>query len=132
MNPVNNADGSDFGVSHDHLPIGTIPLLATASSPEYAHAVNKFVGEANRIYSDFLHSEDGINFCGQVGGKGRLKYSRCVLRGNLKLLYEIFLAAENCCAIYARLTRVLRGNLMILFEFVCFLFGWKKNPSLPS
>ena len=55
----------DFGVSNDHLPVGTIPIFAT-SSPEYTHAVIKFITEANKVYHDFLNSEDGHGFCGQV------------------------------------------------------------------
>ena len=57
--------GVDFGVSNDHLPVGTIPIFAT-SSPDYTHAVIKFITEANRVYHDFLDSDDGRGFCGQV------------------------------------------------------------------
>ncbi len=54
------------GVSSDHLPVGTIPLFATASAPAYAEAISKFTLEANRIFADFLRSEEGRGFCGQV------------------------------------------------------------------
>lgn len=53
-------------MSHDHLPVGTIPLFATASSPEYSSHLAKFVSECNRVYHDFLQSEEGSGFCGQV------------------------------------------------------------------
>ena len=56
---------ADLGVSNDHLPVGTIPIFATASSSFYADAVSKFSVEANKIYSDFLRSEEGRGFCGQ-------------------------------------------------------------------
>jgi hypothetical protein len=64
VNPRHNGD--PCGVSNDHLPVGTIPLFATVSSPGYADAVSKFTVEANRIYADFLRSDDGRGFCGQV------------------------------------------------------------------
>ena len=57
---------TDLGVSNDHLPVGAIPIFATASSSFYADAVSKFSIEANRIYSDFLRSEEGKGFCGQI------------------------------------------------------------------
>ena len=63
MNPLGS--NMDFGVSNDHLPVGTIPIFAT-SSPEYTHAVIKFITEANKVYHAFLNSEDGQGFCGQV------------------------------------------------------------------
>ena len=59
------ANESDFVVSNDRLPIGTIPIFAT-SSPEYHTSVNKMVSTANEVFADFLHSEEGLNFCGQV------------------------------------------------------------------
>lgn len=46
--------------------MGTIALFATSSPAEYALAVGKFVSEANRIYQEFLNSEEGRGFCGQV------------------------------------------------------------------
>ncbi|XP_059092969.1 protein retinal degeneration B-like isoform X1 [Tigriopus californicus] len=63
---VNPVSDTSFGVSHDHLPVGTIPLFATASSPEYSGHLAKFVLECNRVYHDFLQSEEGAGFCGQV------------------------------------------------------------------
>ena len=56
---------TDPGVSNDRLPIGTIPLFAT-SSPEYFHSINKMIQSANKVFNDFLLSEDGQGFCGQV------------------------------------------------------------------
>ena len=55
----------DFGITHDHLPVGTIALFSTASS-EYAYSLNKFISEANKTYSEFLESDEGRNFCGQI------------------------------------------------------------------
>jgi len=63
VNPGDSA--TDPGVSNDRLPIGTIPLFAT-SSPDYVHSINKMIQSANKVYNDFLHSEDGLGFCGQV------------------------------------------------------------------
>jgi len=53
------------GVSNDRLPIGTIPLFATAS-PGYQESVNQVITGANKIYQEFLSSEDGYGFSGQV------------------------------------------------------------------
>ena len=56
------------GVSNDQIPVGTIPLFACAATADsdYAKALNKFVLEANKIYSDFLSSEEGSGFYGQI------------------------------------------------------------------
>ena len=63
---LNNVGKSeDFVVSNDRLPIGTIPILST-SSPEYQASVTKMVTCANEIFADFLKSEEGLGFCGQV------------------------------------------------------------------
>ena len=55
----------DFVVSNDRLPIGTIPIFAT-SSPDYHTSVNKVANSANQVFADFLNSEEGQGFCGQV------------------------------------------------------------------
>lgn len=55
----------DFVVSNDRLPIGTIPIFAT-SSPDYNTSVIKMVHSANQVFADFLNSEEGLGFCGQV------------------------------------------------------------------
>ena len=59
----NTAD--NFGVSNDRLPVGTIPLFAT-SSPEYEANLNKVIASANHVYHDFLRSDEGYGFCGQI------------------------------------------------------------------
>ena len=56
---------ANFGVSNDRLPVGTIPLFAT-SSPEYETSVNKVIAAANQVYYDFVRSEEGYGFCGQI------------------------------------------------------------------
>ena len=56
-------------MSNDRLPIGTIPLFAS-SSPDYVNSLNTVVQSANKVYCDFLQSEDGIGFCGQVSVVG--------------------------------------------------------------
>ncbi|KAH9515200.1 hypothetical protein Btru_019493 [Bulinus truncatus] len=47
------------------VPLGAVPVLATASS-EYQEQVNVMVTAANKVYHDFLKSEDGIGFSGQI------------------------------------------------------------------
>ena len=59
------SDADNLGVSNDHLPVGTIPLFAT-SSPEYETNLNKVILSANQVYQDFLNSDEGLGFCGQI------------------------------------------------------------------
>ncbi|KAB0792480.1 hypothetical protein PPYR_14439 [Photinus pyralis] len=52
-------------VTHDSIPIGAIPLLAS-STPDYQEAVTRTVNGANMVYQEFLKSEEGSGFTGQV------------------------------------------------------------------
>ncbi|CAL7947665.1 unnamed protein product [Xylocopa violacea] len=52
-------------VTHDTIPIGAIPLLAS-STPEYQDAVSKVIAGANQVYHDFMKSEEGRGFMGQI------------------------------------------------------------------
>lgn len=56
-------------VTHDTIPIGAIPLLAS-STPEYQEAVSKVVNGANQVYQEFVRSEEGRGFAGQVSFVG--------------------------------------------------------------
>lgn len=47
------------------VPIGAIPLLTTCA-PDFQDAINKTTVTANAIYADFLKSEEGKGFSGQV------------------------------------------------------------------
>lgn len=55
------------GVFHtfDAIPIGSLPLFAI-SSHEYHETVSKVISTTNHIYGEFLKSDDGLGFCGQV------------------------------------------------------------------
>lgn len=81
-----------FGVSNDHLPVSAIPIFALSSSTEYSIALNEFTNTANKVmvishalclitfgvrkvvstlsgdqvFNDFVTSEEGHNFMGQV------------------------------------------------------------------
>ncbi|XP_043676418.1 protein retinal degeneration B isoform X1 [Vespula pensylvanica] len=52
-------------VTNDTIPIGAIPLLASASS-DYEEAVSRVVTNANQIYQGFIKSEEGKGFSGQI------------------------------------------------------------------
>ncbi|XP_076386695.1 retinal degeneration B isoform X2 [Megachile rotundata] len=52
-------------VTHDTIPIGAIPLLAS-STPEYQDAVTKVIVGANQVYHEFIKSEEGRGFTGQI------------------------------------------------------------------
>lgn len=47
------------------VPIGAIPLLTTCS-PDFQDAINKTVASANIVYNEFLKTEEGKGFSGQV------------------------------------------------------------------
>lgn len=52
-------------LTNDLIPIGAIPLIAS-SSPDYAESVTRTINAANAVYNDFMKSEDGKGFNGQV------------------------------------------------------------------
>lgn len=47
------------------VPIGAIPLLTTCS-PDFQDAISKAVTSANTVYTEFLKSEEGKGFNGQI------------------------------------------------------------------
>ncbi|XP_022102141.1 membrane-associated phosphatidylinositol transfer protein 1-like isoform X2 [Acanthaster planci] len=49
----------------EFIPLGALPILAT-SSPDYPDLVLATISNMNKVYSDFIHSEDGHGFDGQV------------------------------------------------------------------
>jgi len=57
--------GDSPQMTHESVPIGAIPLIST-SQMEYADAVVKTVSAANQVYHDFLKSEEGQGFNGQI------------------------------------------------------------------
>nr|XP_033321722.1 protein retinal degeneration B isoform X3 [Megalopta genalis] len=52
-------------VTNDTIPIGAIPLLAS-STPEYQDAVSRVIAGANQVYNEFVRSEEGRGFTGQI------------------------------------------------------------------
>ncbi|XP_055861562.1 protein retinal degeneration B-like isoform X1 [Biomphalaria glabrata] len=64
---VNTAGSMESNLARNQnlVPLGAIPVLATASA-EYQDQVNAMVTSANKVYHDFLKSEDGIGFSGQI------------------------------------------------------------------
>lgn len=52
-------------ITHDLIPIGAIPILAT-TSPDYNESVSRTITGANAVYQEFLKSEEGRGFTGQV------------------------------------------------------------------
>ncbi|XP_072443748.1 membrane-associated phosphatidylinositol transfer protein 2 isoform X2 [Chiloscyllium punctatum] len=60
-----NYDESCLSNSQDHIPLAALPLLAT-SSPHYQEAVATVIFRANQVYSDFIKSQEGVSFSGQV------------------------------------------------------------------
>ncbi|KZC13276.1 Protein retinal degeneration B [Dufourea novaeangliae] len=52
-------------VTHDTIPIGAIPLLAS-STTEYQDAVSRIITGANQVYNEFIRSEEGRGFTGQI------------------------------------------------------------------
>jgi len=52
-------------VTHDSIPIGAIPIFAS-STPEYQDAVSRVISGANTVYQEFVKSEEGRGFNGQI------------------------------------------------------------------
>jgi len=51
---------------HENLPFSTLPLLALADPHNHRTRLANFVRECNRVYHDFLASNEGHSFQGQV------------------------------------------------------------------
>ncbi|KAK6475557.1 membrane-associated phosphatidylinositol transfer protein 3-like [Huso huso] len=64
LNPY-SYDESCLSSSVDHIPLAALPLLAI-SSPQYQEAVATVITRANQVYHDFLKSQEGAGFSGQV------------------------------------------------------------------
>lgn len=47
------------------FPISAVPLMVT-SSPNYDEMVATMIGNTNRVYNDFIRSEEGQGFNGEV------------------------------------------------------------------
>lgn len=59
----NSVDGPLW--TQEFVPLGAIALFAS-SNQEYHECVNKFVSKANLVYQEFLISDEGKGFNGQV------------------------------------------------------------------
>ncbi|XP_050292895.1 protein retinal degeneration B isoform X2 [Anthonomus grandis grandis] len=52
-------------ITHDSIPIGAIPILSTGNA-EYQDHVSRTITAANAVYQDFIKSDEGQGFTGQV------------------------------------------------------------------
>ncbi|KAF4523499.1 hypothetical protein B566_EDAN004570, partial [Ephemera danica] len=52
-------------ITHDSIPIGAIPMFAT-STPEYRDAITRVISSVNSAYQEFIRSDEGHGFNGQV------------------------------------------------------------------
>lgn len=66
LSPYGHDEGC-LSSSQDHIPLAALPLLAT-SSPQYQEAVATVIQRANLAYGDFIKSQEGVTFNGQVSG----------------------------------------------------------------
>ncbi|KAM6155994.1 membrane-associated phosphatidylinositol transfer protein 2 isoform 2-T2 [Rhynchocyon petersi] len=64
LSPYSHDEGC-LSSSQDHIPLAALPLLAT-SSPQYQEAVATVIQRANIAYGDFIKSQEGVTFSGQV------------------------------------------------------------------
>ena len=66
INPYSN-EASDSGghIYNEYFPISAVPLMTT-QSPEYQDSLVTVANRANKVYRDFLLSDDGNGFNGQV------------------------------------------------------------------
>ncbi|XP_012586444.1 PREDICTED: membrane-associated phosphatidylinositol transfer protein 2 isoform X2 [Condylura cristata] len=64
LSPYSHDEGC-LSSSQDHIPLAALPLLAT-SSPQYQEAIATVIQRANVAYGDFIKSQEGMTFNGQV------------------------------------------------------------------
>ncbi|XP_039327494.1 membrane-associated phosphatidylinositol transfer protein 2 isoform X6 [Saimiri boliviensis] len=64
LSPYSHDEGC-LSSSQDHIPLAALPLLAT-SSPQYQEVVATVIQRANLAYGDFIKSQEGMTFNGQV------------------------------------------------------------------
>ncbi|EHH21296.1 hypothetical protein EGK_04317 [Macaca mulatta] len=64
LSPYSHDEGC-LSSSQDHIPLAALPPLAT-SSPQYQEAVATVIQRANLAYGDFIKSQEGMTFNGQV------------------------------------------------------------------
>ncbi|XP_053443887.1 membrane-associated phosphatidylinositol transfer protein 2 isoform X3 [Nycticebus coucang] len=64
LSPYSHDEGC-LSNSQDHIPLAALPLLAT-SSPQYQEVVATVIQRANLAYGDFIKSQEGVTFNGQV------------------------------------------------------------------
>lgn len=71
---LNNDDDMGRGESssasvfalHENLPFNTLPLLMLANQAKYREKVARFIQDCNKVYNEFLNSNEGAQFEGQV------------------------------------------------------------------
>ncbi|XP_070572390.1 membrane-associated phosphatidylinositol transfer protein 2-like isoform X2 [Ptychodera flava] len=49
----------------DFLPLGALPVMAT-TNPEYVDIISTVINRANSVFNEFMRSEEGLGFNGQV------------------------------------------------------------------
>ncbi|XP_064434327.1 membrane-associated phosphatidylinositol transfer protein 2 isoform X7 [Mirounga angustirostris] len=64
LSPYSHDEGC-LSSSQDHIPLAALPLLAT-SSPQYQEAIAMVIQRTNLAYGDFIKSQEGMTFNGQV------------------------------------------------------------------
>lgn len=64
LSPYSHDEGC-LSSNQDHIPLAALPLLAT-SAPQYQDAVATVIQRANLAYGDFIKSQEGTSFSGQV------------------------------------------------------------------
>ncbi|XP_049625146.1 membrane-associated phosphatidylinositol transfer protein 2 isoform X3 [Suncus etruscus] len=64
LSPYSHDEGC-LSSNQDHIPLAALPLLAT-SAPQYQDAVATVIQRANLAYGDFIKSQEGTAFSGQV------------------------------------------------------------------
>nr|XP_055177945.1 membrane-associated phosphatidylinositol transfer protein 2 isoform X4 [Nyctereutes procyonoides] len=64
LSPYSHDEGC-LSSSQDHIPLAALPLLAT-SSPQYQEAIATVIQRANLAYGDFIKSQEGMTFSGQI------------------------------------------------------------------
>ena len=62
---LNETSAAVFAL-HENVQFSTLPLLALANQNQYRINLSKFTRECNKVYQEFMSSEEGRLFDGQV------------------------------------------------------------------
>ncbi|CAG0923782.1 unnamed protein product [Notodromas monacha] len=97
------ASDGNVSITRDAIPIGAVPLFMT-NSPEYHDAVSRVISRANSVYHEFLRSEEGVGFSGQVvivGDSAGAIFAYDALEEGVGFSGQVVIVGDSAGAIFA-------------------------------